>query len=639
MTVNTDSSAVEAVYRQRRADFTAEEKRLARRSLRISIARFAAFLVFALCLLAIVLEAGSPVLGWVAGAAVAFAVFVALVGIHERVIRAERRFGDLAAVNDEALRRMERDWPSLPLPRLHEDVPPPPEARDLNLLGRASLFHLLGTAHTPPGKAALAAWLLAPADPGEIVRRQAAVAELAPELDLRQQLEVSARPMEKVAPDTEPFLRWAEDRPWMGPALIWGARALAAATVGLGIAAVFGLPGVLAWSPALLVGINLALSQAYAKRMSHTFNRISSREGEFQLYATALALLDGRRFASPRLVDIEKELAAGGLPAHRAHRAMDLLHRRVVLSDSRHSALLHLPLQLLLLWDFHVLWLLERWQRDFGGQARRWLAALGDFEALAALAGLRHDNPGWAFPEVAPREPALFAARELGHPLLPAKTRVGNDVTLGPPGTFLLVTGSNMSGKSTLLRAIGANAVLAQAGGPVCAAALSLPPLTLATSILVEDSLADGVSFFLAELQRIRRVVDAAERAGAEGRTLLYLLDEVLRGTNSEERQIAVKRVLVHLLSRGALGAVSTHDTALAGIPELLAACRPVHFRESFTAGPEGTVMTFDYKMRSGVATTVNALKLLDLVGLGAEGAEAPIVGLRGVEETTPRVL
>src|SRR6202035_3623024 len=133
--------------------------------------------------------------------------------------------------------------------------------RDLNLLGRASLFHLLGTAHTPPGKAALAAWLLAPADPGEIVRRQAA-----------------------------------------------------------GIAPVFGLPGVLAWSPALLVGINLALSQAYAKRMSHTFNRISSREGEFQLYATALALLDGRRFASPRLVDIEKELAAGGLPAHRAHR-------------------------------------------------------------------------------------------------------------------------------------------------------------------------------------------------------------------------------------------------------------------------------------------------------------------------------
>jgi DNA mismatch repair ATPase MutS len=299
----------------------------------------------------------------------------------------------------------------------------------------------------------------------------------------------------------------------------------------------------------------------------------------------------------------------------------------VVLADTRYSVF-HLPLQLLFLWDFHVLALLERWQRDFGARARGWLGALGDLEALAALAGLAHDNPGWAFPRVAEREaqrPATLEARGLGHPLLAAGARVPNDVTLGPPGTFLLVTGSNMSGKSTLLRAIGVNVVLAQAGGPVCAESLALPPLDLATSLLIEDSLADGISFFMAELLRIRQVVDAADRAesaGNEGRVLLYLLDEILRGTNTRERQIAVRRVLGHLLSQGALGAVSTHDLELAEIPELAAACRPVHFRESLApeAEREGQpVMTFDYKLREGVATTANALQLLDLVGLGGD--------------------
>ena len=195
---------------------------------------------------------------------------------------------------------------------------------------------------------------------------------------------------------------------------------------------------------------------------------------------------------------------------------------------------------------------------------------------------------------------------------------MSNDVEVGPAGTFLLVTGSNMSGKSTLLRSIGVNAVLAQAGGPVSAAALRMPPVTLATSILVEDSLAEGVSFFMAELQRIRWIVKEADRAHAEGRVLLYLLDEVLRGTNSFERQVAVRRVVLHLLKRGALGAVSTHDLQLAEVQEIKTVCVPVHFRETLHPG-EDPPMTFDYEMRPGVATTVNALKLMELVGLPAE--------------------
>jgi DNA mismatch repair ATPase MutS len=191
-------------------------------------------------------------------------------------------------------------------------------------------------------------------------------------------------------------------------------------------------------------------------------------------------------------------------------------------------------------------------------------------------------------------------------------------VTLGPPGTFLLVTGSNMSGKSTLLRSIGINAVLAQAGGPVCATELRMPPATLATSILVEDSLAEGVSFFMAELKRIQKIVEASDHTRTGGRVLLYLLDEILRGTNTYERQVAVRRVLLHLLRRDAIGAISTHDLQLAEVEDLISVAVPVHFQETLHPGGDPP-MTFDYKMRPGVATTVNALKLMELVGLRTE--------------------
>ncbi|HYH45731.1 MAG TPA: MutS family DNA mismatch repair protein, partial [Thermoanaerobaculia bacterium] len=383
---------------------------------------------------------------------------------------------------------------------------------------------------------------------------------------------------------------------------------------------IFGLLPVPLWWVVLLVLINLVVTHRNAERLESTFHQVAAREREFQLYAGALGVLAGQLFASPRLREVAAALVSEG---RSAAGWMDLLHRRLVLSDTRRAGIIHFPLQTLTLWDFHMVDLLERWQQAAGPRARTWLAALGDCEALAALAGLAHDNPGWVYPEVSPGRPgagpAVYAARALGHPLLPESARVANDVEVGPPGTFLLVTGSNMSGKSTLLRAIGINAVLAQAGGPACAAALTLPPLDLATSILVEDSLADGVSFFLAELHRIRGVVDAAEQSRAAGRTLLYLLDEVLRGTNSAERQVAVRRILLHLLAEGAIGAVSTHDLQLAEIAELQAASRAVHFRESFRQSPEGPQMTFDYQMREGVAQTVNALKLLEMVGLGED--------------------
>jgi DNA mismatch repair ATPase MutS len=232
------------------------------------------------------------------------------------------------------------------------------------------------------------------------------------------------------------------------------------------------------------------------------------------------------------------------------------------------------------------------------------------------LATLAHDNPPWSMPTVEQLAGSTIAARQLGHPLLTDDARVPNDIEIGPAGTFILVTGSNMSGKSTLLRSVGLNLILAQAGSPVCAEQLRMPPVRLATSMRTHDSLADGVSFFLAELRRLKQIVDESRVSQQDSKLLVYLLDEVLQGTNSVERHIAVSRVIDHFVEHGSMGMVSTHDLELAKSPNLASVCRTVHFRESFTGHDGSEQMTFDYVLRPGLATTTNALKLLKLVGL-----------------------
>jgi DNA mismatch repair ATPase MutS len=280
------------------------------------------------------------------------------------------------------------------------------------------------------------------------------------------------------------------------------------------------------------------------------------------------------------------------------------------------SILVYLPLQVLFLIDFHFLLLMEHWQTRNREHAPHWFRALGELEALLALALLKRNHPSWCLPQVdvAAQE---FTARELGHPLLIPTKCVLNDVQLGPAGELLLVTGSNMSGKSTLLRAVGLNIVLAQAGGPTCATILAMPPVELATSMRVRDSLTEGVSFYMAELRRLKEVVDLARQYhGRADRRLLFLLDEILLGTNSRERHIAVEHVLGHLIGQGALGAVTTHDLDLANSPVLSAHARCVHFKETYETDAGQQRMSFDYRLRQGVCTTTNALKLLKIVGL-----------------------
>ena len=537
-----------------------------------------------------------------------------------------RRYATLWNITEEGLLRLQRDWQALPLRQPPSTTSDSLYAADLDLLGHASLQHLLNSATTPAGQQRLEGWLLRPAAPATVRLRQAGVAELAPLLDFRDELTLFGRLSGMTQPEYAQFLAWAEQGLWLSerPWLLWLSRLLPLLTVAFLIAQFSGVLPYPIWL--VFVVANLFMTQYGGKRAESILDQVSERQAVFLPYAEVLRRVAAQPFTAPVLREAQTELAASELEAGEEMRRLGQIMR---FADVRLSAI-SAVLQAVLLWNFHALWLLERWQRRAGGLVRGWLETLSEIEALAALGALSFENPDWCFPEIVdlpahetPSEAPALVARDLGHPLLPPALCVGNDVRVGPPGTFMLVTGSNMSGKSTLLRAVGVNVALAQAGGPVCARELRMPPIALTTSIRVQDSLEYGVSYFMAELRRLKQVIDVTEETQATGQQLpFFLLDEILHGTNTYERQIAARRIIRHLLALGATGIVSTHDLTLADAPEFARTSEQAHFTESFTRGPDGPAMHFDYKLRPGIATSTNALKLMELVGLPLDDGE-----------------
>jgi len=526
------------------------------------------------------------------------------------------------AVLRRRLARLERRWSDLPIDHPVTEATDSATAHDLDLFGRASLFQLVSAANTQPGRDCLARWLTDVAPPDEIVARQTAVQRLAGLSALRMEFAVRGLYVGSSTVAPEKFAKWVTGAGWLahrGWLLGW-ARCAIVLWIALLASGAFGwlpLP-VVASVGAVVIGINLLITVGFGGRVHEIFLTATGHAEEIAAYEELFALAEQLPSENARLESIRKSCID---PQQGARGNLAALRRLAFPASLWRSALwflVYLCLQLTVLWDVHVLERLECWQARCQPLAARWFEALGELEALASLAGLSHDYPDWAWPDVGSPTQQTWTATALAHPLLGDDERVANDVRLGPRGELLLVTGSNMSGKSTLLRAIGTNTVLAQAGGPVCAAALRMPHVRLATSIRIRDSLADGVSFYMAELQRLRQVIELARTNSASPvpGNVLYLLDEILRGTNSGERQVAVLRVLAALRACKAFGAITTHDLELAGHPGLP---QPtiVHFREHFVRDVDGRpTMTFDYRMQPGVCPTTNALQLLEIVGL-----------------------
>lgn len=589
-----------AEYAERLAARRASAERFERLHIRAGNLRLLVFLIAAaIAWGAFAKDALSP--WWLAAPA---AAFVALLVYHDRILRDRDRARRAVRYYERAVARVEDRWLGTGETGERFRDSKHPYAEDLDLFGKGSLFELLSTARTRVGEDTLAKWLLAPADAETVRERQAAVDELRSKLDLREDLALLGEEVRgQMHPDA--LAAWAEAAP-----VLTSRRArivIAALSISIAVAALLWLVGGPPAARAVLLGlfaINLTVRWRFRRHTLHVAGGIDEAERDLSLLARVLSCLEREQFRSPRLAQLRAKLQSDGSPPS---RRIARLHRLMELFDSRDHELMRFigpPL----LYDTQLAFAIEAWRVQSGRHVGAWLEAVGEFEALSALAGYAYEHPRDPFPEIVSTD-ACFDAEGLGHPLLAEERCVRNDLKLGGPLRLLVVSGSNMSGKSTLLRSAGVAAVMALAGAPVRAARLQVSALSVGASIRTSDSLQDGKSRFYAEITRLRQLVDLAG-----GRyPLLFLIDELLNGTNSHDRRIGAGAVVRGLVDRGAIGLVTTHDLALTEIAEHLAPHGAnVHFEDHLEDGR----ITFDYRMRPGVVQKSNALELMRSVGL-----------------------
>ncbi|HEY6927048.1 MAG TPA: hypothetical protein VI653_26460 [Steroidobacteraceae bacterium] len=591
------ASSVAEAYANRLHARETEVARLAKLHDRIGSGRLALGAVFLVVAAAVLLErALSP--AWLLVPALGF---VALVLYHSSVRRARVRAERAVDYYRHGIARLEDRWIGLGHTGERFAAMNHIYSADLDLFGKGSLFQLISAARTRMGEDTLARWLLAPSPADEIRQRQASIQDLRTRVDLREEMAVLGE-HPQVGVNPESLLAWAEAPNELPHAwLFWVALLLPVLAVAGAI--VWSLMGLM--TPfILIVLIEAGVTYLVRRSMTGTIEATDRAFHDLGLFAGLLIRMERNTFLAPPLVRLVGRLSSHTLPAS---ATIARLARIIDFSDARNNPFLRM-LDTPLLYSVHVALAAERWRRDHGKVIREWVDALGEFEALSSLAGYSHEHPLDPFPELTDG-PATFVASELGHPLLPAAKCVRNSVSIEAPLRILLVSGSNMSGKSTLLRTVGINTVLAMAGAPVRARSLRLTPLQVGASIRVNDSLHEGSSRFYAEITRLREIYGLLER----DLPVLFLLDELLQGTNSKDRLMGAEGIVRAFAQAGAIGLVSTHDLALTDISGLAPGtlCN-VHFQDELLDGR----MRFDFILRSGVVTRSNGIELMRAVGL-----------------------
>ena len=596
-TQSLPSNAPQSEYQTRFDRFRSDAEVLSRQDNRLAFWRFVSFLAgVAACWPALFTHQAPP---WLP--APFAAVFIALWIIHERV---GQRLTQAARARDyyqRALERLAGKWAGKGDDGARFLDPRHPYAIDLDIFGRSSLFELICAARTRMGEETLAQWLRGGEDATSIAERREAVQELSRHVDLRETFALLGDSTKK--PPLQHLIDWSRT-----PQVPHLARLRLIASILTGAAAVsfiYAAAGGSKWPLFCL----LALEGIFRRRVGGYVNRILKSIGRpsssLQTLSDILIHLESQSFDSALLRRMQEQLRTG---EQSTRRQVEHLQTLISYLSIRSNIFFAAPAALLL-WTTHCAFAIERWRLSSGARVHVWMEAVGQFEALLSLSGYAYEHPDDVYPEVVEGE-ACFEARGLAHPLLPASVAVRNDLSLGGGARLLILSGSNMSGKSTLMRAVGANAVLALCGAPVRAASLRISPMQLGASIRTQDSLEDGVSRFYAEIQRLQEIVTLSKN---DGLPLLYLLDEIMHGTNSHDRLIGAEAVLRALSARGAIGMATTHDLALARIatdPALAAA--NVHLEDQIIDGK----MSFDYHLRPGVVEKSNALELMRAVGL-----------------------
>jgi hypothetical protein len=476
-------------------------------------------------------------------------------------------------------------------------------SQDLHILGSGSMFELMATARTGIGRRHLAAYLLEPASREEIELRQQAVRELVPQTELREKMDLLGK-FSFQESDWSVFAEWLAVRPTPVPAgLRIVALVVSVLLAGIVIAG-FSSSLPLQWiAEAAIPLFAILMTVAWINRQyTKVINGAAARVGvDVGVVREGMELMSTQTFQCEKLARLQQLLnnANAARLLHRLERVTNLLAQCEKPQFDLFAQALIIRTQL----SFAI----EQWKNDYGSQLKAWLAAWGEFEALIAISGYAWEHPDDVFPEFVDGE-AWFEAKGLGHPLLPESTCVRNDVTLGAGNRFYVISGSNMAGKSTLLRSIGLNAVLAAAGAPVRASSFRLSNLNIVASLSIVDSILEGKSKFLAEVDRVRSMLEHARRG-----PVLFLIDEILSGTNSRDRRFASEAVIRALIKNRAIGALSTHDLALTEIASIAGlAGSNVHMGSAPGGGP----MDFDYRMKPGVTRETNALAIAAMMGV-----------------------
>lgn len=528
-------------------------------------------------------------------------VFVILAIFHEFVLAGIRKLDAVIAFYRRGLARLEDRWAGTGEGGERFLSDSHPYARDLDLFGNGSVFELLCTFRTRAGQEKVAQWLLEPALPGEVETRQRAVQELKDRTQFREEL-FTASDMIRFGLHPELLAAWAGQE---SPIKSRAVPVVAAALAVLWVASVAVAATTFLYWPVLLVSLmNGALNRKLSKRLGNFVDGTEAAATDLDLLASVLRIIEKESFNSERLKDLQGSLVAGKGTASAKIKRLDRIARFL---EHRRNMTVR-AIDPFVFYTVRCALKAESWRREFGPRVRVWLDAVGEVESIAALSCYAFEHPEDAWPEFCAEGP-LFEAERLAHPLLPDKQAVRNDVKLGNGLRLIVLSGPNMSGKSTFVRGVGINAVLAQCGAPVRAGRLRMSSLAVGTSICVLDSLMGGVSRFYAEIKRLKTISDLA----GGPIPVLFLLDELLSGTNSQDRLRGSELLVRTLVEQGAIGFITTHDLALARIPETMnGQARNYHFDDHLENGR----LRFDFKLKEGVVQTSNALRLMESIGL-----------------------
>jgi len=598
----------EIFFENRRLFFKEKESQSRKKSNSLSNIRWLLFLAFAAILIFLIAK------NLVLAACVVFLLFLLLyipfVLKHKKAKRATLRFNLLSAVNKEVLLRLKGDLQLFPKGKIFLDTLHP-YAKDLDIFGSHSLFQYTNHCATEGGIDLLASWLLKPAFAEEIRDRQKAVEELIPQFDYRQELEVTGRLFFITREQRKNLQAWLNTpltsvfAKWFYPLVLL----LNACTLVVFVACLAGI----AWKwLALPILANLLFL-----KQTRAFTLVSLGQAEenaqmLQTFSNFLEAIENKDFLASKLLSLKKAVESKGV---KASRQIARLGKLFTMLEAGKNAYFYMLMNFTFLWDLHWLRKLELFKKNLKAEPERWFNALSELEALSSLAALAGMHPHWVFPDISDSG-FLYKAQEVAHPLIFSKARVSNDFSMSGTSVCWIVTGSNMSGKSTFLRTLAVNAVLALAGAPVCAKSLQISPMKLFTSMRTEDSLAESTSSFYAELKRLKQLLDFIN----EGLPVFYLLDEILKGTNSDDRHTGGKALVRQLQGKNGSGIIATHDLELAKLEQE----NPGKIKNySFTSEIMNEKLFFDYKLKEGVCKSFNATELMRQIGIDIEKGKA----------------